>query len=118
MSSQAHNWNKVAEKLRRALGLRPPTPDEADKAIREARELLMSDDEIARIVQSVTEDDVPPVVFHLDDSWKQDIDTGAVAADSRLVMNRNLGDEDEAVDELVDELRKDALEDDDDAEQT
>ena len=118
MSNEAHNWNTLAEKLRRALGLCPPTPDEANKAIREAGELPMSDDEIARIVQSVTSDDIPPAIFHPDNSWTGDIDTAGVAKDSRLVMNRNPGDEDEAVDEHVDELRRDALEDDDDPEQT
>lgn len=114
MSSEAHNWNEVAEKLRRALGLCPPTPDEADRAIREAGEIPMSRDEISSIVQSATSGELPPTIFHPDDSWTAEIDTGHMAEDSMVVMNRNRGDDDEEVDKQIDQLRREALQDDDD----
>ena len=113
MSSEAGNWHNVTKKLRRALGLCPPTPAEADKAMRDAGEVPLGADEIDRIVRAVTSGKVPPAAFHPDPSWIEGVEQGNMAEDSNLVLNRNPGEEDEEVDKQVEKLRQEALEDDD-----
>ena len=51
-------WHDVAGKLRKAKGLCPPSPDEADAAFDEAKEIPLSDDQIKSIVESVTSGDM------------------------------------------------------------
>lgn len=111
MSSDTPKWNDVAERLRRAMGLCPPTPNEADQAIANADEVPMSEDEVRDIVSEVTKGKAQNHSFHPDHSWTEGIDTNAVN-DDMLVMNRNPGDEDDEVDKMVEELRREALEDD------
>lgn len=111
MSSEVPKWSDVAEKLRRAMGLCPPTPTEANHAISTAKELPMSQDEILDIVRAATQGEAQKASFHSDHSWTEEFDTKAVA-DDMLVMNRNPGEDDEEVDKKVDELRREALDED------
>jgi len=46
-------WSRLAMRLRRALRLAPPTPEEADAEMANANEVPMSEDEIERIVDGV-----------------------------------------------------------------
>lgn len=112
MSSDTPKWGDVTEKLRRALGLCPPKPAEADDAIANAGEVPMGDGEVDDIVSDVVKGNPTNSAFHPDHSWTGDIDTNAVAEDSRFVMNRNPGEDDAEVDKTVEELRREALEDD------
>lgn len=112
MSSDTPKWGEVAQKLRQALGLCPPTPVEADDAIANAGEAPMDDGEVNDIVSDVLKGNQQNAVFHPDHSWTGDIDTMAVAEDSRFVMNRNPGEDDAEVDKTVEELRREALDDD------
>lgn len=47
-------WDSVSPSLRRVFGLHPLTQEEADKAMAEAPEVEISDEEIDRIVENVT----------------------------------------------------------------
>jgi hypothetical protein len=113
MSSDAPHWNDVAEKLRRAMGFCPPTPTEADQAMSGAGEIPMSKEDIEDIVADITGGAPTDCGFHADHAWAQDLDTSAVA-DDMLVMNRNPGEQDDEVEKRIEELRREALEDDDD----
>ena len=43
-------WARLAARLRRALRLAPPTPEEADAEMANAKQIPIGDDEIERIV--------------------------------------------------------------------
>lgn len=53
---RATNWQRLAARLRRALGLTPPSLEEADVEMAKAEEAPMSDEEIERIVSGVTKE--------------------------------------------------------------
>lgn len=53
MGYDREKWLHLAAKLRRALGLTPPTPAEADAEMAGAEEAPMSDEAIERIVKRV-----------------------------------------------------------------
>lgn len=50
-------WDGIAPKLRRALGLAPPTIEEADAEMAEAEAVSMTDEEIERIVDFATKEE-------------------------------------------------------------
>ncbi len=54
MSQNRKKWSQVAAKLRRALGLAPPSLEEADAEMAAAEEAPMSDEEIQRIADAAT----------------------------------------------------------------
>lgn len=55
--SKQTRWKRVARKLRRTLGLTPPTPEEADAEMAAAEEVPMSDKKIEAIAKRVTRTD-------------------------------------------------------------
>lgn len=59
MACDVTTWNRLAARLRRALGYMPPTLEEADKEMAEAEEVPMSEEEIQTIVDGVI-DGTPP----------------------------------------------------------
>lgn len=113
MSNEAQEWQKLASRLRRAMGLFEPTPEEAAEAMRTAGEVPMSEDEIDEIVRGVCEQRGPkrrdPTSTR---SWPESVDTEKMIEDTMVVMNRNAGEDDEAVDREQQRLREEALEDD------
>lgn len=113
MSGNPKNWSQVAAKLRRALGLAPPTLGEAETEMAQAEEAPMSDVEISRIVNAATGPDAPASFDPEPDyDWAGEFSTQEVE-DEMLVLNRDAGEEDPEVDRRIDELRKEALRDDD-----
>jgi hypothetical protein len=52
---RAKAWAELMRKVRHALRRMPPTHEEADALMAEADEVPMSEEEIQRIVDSVTE---------------------------------------------------------------
>lgn len=52
--SEPHNWSEIVEKLRRVMGLAPPTPEQADTEMLSAEEIPMSDEDIRTIARTVT----------------------------------------------------------------
>lgn len=109
MSDDARNWLRVAAKLRRALGLAPPSLEEADAEMAEAEETPMSDEEIQGIVDAATgTNTIGSFDPEPDYEWTREFATDEVA-DEMLVLNREAGEEDPEVDQRIEELRKEAL---------
>jgi hypothetical protein len=107
MNHEAPNWQRVTEKLRRAMGLTPPTPEEADEAMRTAGEVSITDGQIDAIVRGVVGDKLPRhQALEQDASWLDEIDTEDVAHDTRLVMNRNANEDDDGGEEVDDEVAR------------
>lgn len=57
MSYNAKKWSRLAVRLQRALGLSPPTIEEAEAEIAEAEEAPMSNTEISQIMDYVDQND-------------------------------------------------------------
>ena len=113
MSENTNKWSQVVVKLRRALGLAPPSLEEADAEMAAAEEAPMSDEKIQRITDTATgKDAIGAFDPEPDYDWTAEIATDEVA-DQMLVLNREAGEEDPEVDERIEELRKEALRDDD-----
>lgn len=53
---EKRDWPWLMPRLRRALGLAPPTLEEADKEMAQAEPVPMSDEEIERIVECATKE--------------------------------------------------------------
>lgn len=117
MTNEPNNWSEIVGKLRRAMGLAPPTPEEADAEMRSAGEIPMSDDEIKAIAKAATEGQRGRPELESTYEWLCDQHDETIE-DSLLVMNRNKGEDDEEVQKRLDELRRKALdsENDDDEE--
>ena len=105
-------WDEVSERVRKARGLRPLSPEEAKKAYKEAPEAPLPAGEIEAIVSGVTsgrperrekEPDAASVYLEAMEEVEDDV----------CVFNRNRGEDDPETDELLDELRRKALSDDD-----
>jgi hypothetical protein len=112
MNNDCTQWDDLAAKLRRALGLCSPTPEEANHAMNTAQEVPMTAMEIQDIVRAVTLGHVQVPTLHPQHAWTEELDMSAVA-DDMLVLNRNPGEEDAEVDGRVEELRREALEEED-----
>lgn len=112
MSTDADNkfWKEHAAKLREFAKLRPLTPEEAEKAARDAPEVPLTPDEIQKLVDAGANcppDDVPEY------DWLKEEDTESVE-DDVLQLNRNKGDGDEETDAAEEELRRRMLDDEED----
>lgn len=114
MTDHMKQWPEIAAKLRRALGLAPPTPEEADAEMAQAEEAPMTEEEIDRIVNAATSGTGCPIdeELEVDYSWLNSVETETVS-EEMLVLNRNAGEEDPEVKKRLEDLRKKALEDDD-----
>lgn len=107
-------WNDVSERVRKAKGLHPLTPQEAEKAYAEAPESRLSQDEIEAIVSGVAagkKERNRPVES---DEWLGvESEEVAEVAEDVLVLNRKPGESDPETEELLEELRRKALSEDD-----
>lgn len=112
MSDDAKKWSWVVARLQRALGFALPTIGEAEADMAEAEEVPMSDGEIRRIVEAATATDAPtPVDPEPDYEWTSEFTSEGVEEDM-LVLNREAGEEDPEVTQRIEQLRKEALSDD------
>jgi len=111
MTSEADRfWQKVAKDLARRSGVAPLTPEKAQKEFEALPDKKLSDSEIDSIIDQVTSGELAV--------WAPEpIDAGMPGAESQEIeedvyqLNRNVGEADAETDELLDELRRKALED-------
>lgn len=114
MSNEVQEWQKLAARLRRAMGLSEPTPEEAAEAMRTVGEVPMSEDEIEKIVRGVCQRRGPERCRTTPaQAWTDSFNTEEIVEDTMVVMNRNAGEDDEEVDREQQRLREEALADDD-----
>lgn len=103
-------WQKAAKHLARRSGLAPLTPEQAEKECDALPKMKLSDQEIESIIDQVTSGElaVYEVLPFEDDA--PSFDSEAIEEDV-LQLNRNEGQADAETDELINELRRKALED-------
>lgn len=110
----SHDAEKRAEeaikKLRKLKGFCPMTPEEADAAYDAAPADLISDDEIASLIDFVTSGGKASWEPKLDLGWTHEENTSEVEDDA-LQLHRNLGEDDGDTTE-EDKLREEMLSDD------
>ena len=103
-------WQEVEKGLARKAGFTPLAPEEAERVFEELSDAKLLDSEIESIMEEVTSG-------QLTDWTPTPIDEQALGVDSEGIgedvyqLNRNAGEGDAETDELLDELRRKALED-------
>lgn len=100
-------WSEMAGRLRRALHLDPLTMQEAEEEYRAAEDKPIPDETIYAIMQSVCSGEETPFPHRdrdLEGTHESNIE------DQVLQLNRNQGEEDAEVDELIEKHRRKALE--------
>lgn len=113
MTNEPNNWSEIVAKLRRAMGLAPPSDEEADAAMLSAGEIPMSDEDIEAIARQAIGQKTTRPTLEPDYSWLGEQAEDETVDESMLVMNRNKGEEDDEVQRRLKELRRKALESDD-----
>ncbi|MCG3178606.1 MAG: hypothetical protein BIFFINMI_00934 [Phycisphaerae bacterium] len=111
MTSEADRfWQQVAKDLARRSGVAPLTPEEAQKEFDALPDEKLSDSQISSIIEQVTSGELAV--------WTPEpVDLEVPGADSQAIeedvyqLNRNEGQADAETDDLLDELRRKALED-------
>ena len=103
-------WQKVEKDLARQAGLAPLTPEEAQKEFDELPDTKLSDSEIDSIMDQVTSGQLTDWTPTPIDAQTPGLDSAAIEEDV-YQLNRNAGEADAETDELLDELRRKALED-------
>lgn len=104
---------EVFEKLRRAMGLCPPSLEEADAAMRQSKPVVISKEDIESIVRDVVAGRSPDLHLHADEMWSESY-TDDFAESREVVLNRPTADtvkeRDEEVERDLEERRKRLLE--------
>lgn len=103
-------WKQVARGLARHAGCAPMTPDEAQKEFESLPDVKLPDQQIESIIERVTSGEMTdwtPLTPKFDLS---EFDCQAIQEDV-WQLNRNEGDADAETDELINRLRRQALED-------
>ncbi len=103
-------WQKVAKGLARRSGYAPLTPQEAQKEFDSLPDSKLPDTEIDSIVDQVTLGELAVWAPTPGDDDTISFDREVIEEDV-LQLNRNEGQADAETDELLDELRRKALED-------
>jgi len=103
-------WQEVEKDLARQAGFAPLTPEEAQKEFDDLPDTKLSDAETESIIDQVTSgqltDWTPTPVYE----ETPGLESEAIEEDV-YQLNRNEGEADAETDELLDELRRKALED-------
>lgn len=111
MNDEADKFLKKAAKgLARRSGYAPLTPEEAQQEFDALPDVKLSDDEIASIVDQVTSGELTVWTPIPTEEDAPGFDCEAIE-DDVLQLNRNEGQADADTDELLEELRRKALED-------
>ncbi|GAB4196932.1 MAG: hypothetical protein Kow00105_11080 [Phycisphaeraceae bacterium] len=103
-------WKQIAAGLGRHTGLAPMTPEEAQAEFEALPDDPLSDAQIEDIIECVTSGELADWTPPVPDFDTREFECQGIEEDV-LQLNRNEGDGDEATDELLDELRRKALED-------
>ena len=103
-------WQKAAKDLARRSGYAPLTPEEAQQEFDSLPDVKLSDDEIESIVDQVTSGELAVWTLTPTEDDATSYDSEAIEEDV-LQLNRNEGEADAETDELLDELRRKALDD-------
>ena len=111
MTSEADKfWQKVAKDLARQSGLAPLTPEAAQKEFEALPDVKLPDSEIDSTMEQVTSGELAVWTPTPIDVETQGVESEAIEEDV-YQLNRNEGQADAETDELLDELRRKALED-------
>ena len=111
MTSEADRfWQKVAKDLARQSGVAPLTPEEAQKEFETLPDARLSGMEMDSIIDQVTSGELAVWASVSTDADLPAADSEAIEQDV-YQLNRNEGQADAETDELLDELRRKALED-------
>jgi len=111
MTSEADRfWQKVAKDLARRSGVAPLTPEEAQKEFDALPDEKLSDSEIDSVIEQVTSGELAVWTPEPTDVEMPGAESQAIEQDV-YQLNRNEGEADAETDELLDELRRKALED-------
>ncbi len=86
MSDGATNWQELEAKLRKALGLAPPSAAEADAEMETAEGVPMSREEIERLLERAMRGEKPEPSLAADYSWLKWV---AEVRSDEFVFNRN-----------------------------
>lgn len=103
-------WQKVAKDLARQSGLAPLTPEEAQKEFEALPDVKLSDSEIDSVIDQVTSGELAVWTPTPIDAETPGVESEAIEQDV-YQLNRNEGQDDAETDELLDKLRRKALED-------
>ena len=111
MNNEADKFlKKAAKDLARRSGYAPLTPEEAQQEFDALPDVKLSDDEIASFVDQVTSGELTVWTPEPLDDEAATFETEAIE-DDVMQLNRNEGQADAETDELINELRRKALED-------
>ena len=111
MSDAERLWNERLQKLRKFKGLRPLTPEEAEKELSKFTHRAASPDEIDAIVEAVVRGELLEGESRQQVDWSPECDYAEI--DREAVLFRNEGEENAAADALEEELLEELLDDDD-----
>lgn len=103
-------WEQIATGLSRHTGHAPMTPDEAQAEFETLPDDQLSNDQIESIVECVTSGELADWTPATTEFDMPEVDCESIEEDV-LQLNRNEGDADTEADELLEELRRKALED-------
>ena len=101
-------WESVAPHLQRHLGLHKPSLEEAQAALDAAEDVPLSVEQL-RSIAAFAKGKGPLPEPERKPHWLQNLASGLVTPELIPAFNRNAGDDDVSVSELMDELRKEAL---------
>jgi hypothetical protein len=102
-------WQDVAKDLGRQSGVSPLTPEEAQKEFEGLPDAALPESEIESIIEQVTSGELAVWTPTPMDEETLGLESEAIEEDV-LQLNRNAGEGDAETDELLDELRRKALE--------
>lgn len=103
-------WQKAAKHLARRSGLAPLSPEQAEKVCDALPKMKLSDQEIDSIIDQVTSGELAVYNVAPFEDDAPGFEAEAIEEDV-LQLNRNEGEADAVTDELLNELRRQALED-------
>ena len=108
-------WQKISADLQKAMGFRPLSDEQIEEILEAVDEGPLSEKEIEKMVRAVTQGKKRKRRERKDIlglEWLKkniDIDLNLVGNEMSLALNRNLEEEDPEVDNLVNQLRKKVL---------
>jgi len=103
-------WQEVEKDLARKAGFAPLAAEQADREYNELPEATLPDSEIDSIINKVTSGELTDWTPMPVDEPPLDVDS-EVIEDDVYQLNRNAGEGDAETDELLNDLRRKALED-------